>query len=70
LDIGVAGEGLGERRLAVAAGALERRGDACDGIAFRVEQARFQRVEFFCTGDESRAAACAIIGAAAARLPV
>ena len=38
LDIGVAGERLGERRLAVAAGAAQRRGDAGDGSAFGVEQ--------------------------------
>ena len=38
LDVGVVGERLGERRLAVAAGALERRGDAGDRVALGVEE--------------------------------
>ncbi len=52
LDVGVVGERLGERRLAVAAGAAQRRGDAGDGIAFGVEQALLERVELFRAGDE------------------
>ena len=38
LNVGVVGERLGERRLAVAAGALQRRGDAGDRVALGVEE--------------------------------
>ena len=46
LDVGVVGERLGERRLAVAAGPAQRGRDPGDGITPGVEELLFQRVEF------------------------
>jgi hypothetical protein len=40
------GERLGQRRLAITAGAAQRRGDGGYRVAFGVDEPAFQRVEF------------------------
>src|SRR5262245_44429665 len=47
------GKGLGQRRLAVAAGTAQRGGDR-DGITFGVEQLLFQRIKFLGPRNKTR----------------
>ena len=54
LNVRVMGERLGEGRLAVAAGAAQRRRDRGDRVAFGVEELRLQRVELFGARNEVR----------------
>jgi hypothetical protein len=49
LNVRIMGKGPGERRLAIASGATQGRGDG-DSIAFRIEQLFFERIKFLRTG--------------------
>ena len=68
LNVGVVGERLGERRLAVAARAPERRGNRCDGVAPGVEELVFSASNSLGRETKSSGGSGAIIGTRFCRL--